>query len=133
MLGPVKSYLNESGLSIAALPVSPQSLAELIRLNDEGKVNFSTASSSIFPELIRHPEKTPAAIATEKNLIQDADESSIDNWVEEVLNKMPDKVSEYRKGKKGLIGLFVGEVKKISRGKADPKLTNDILLKKLQS
>jgi aspartyl-tRNA(Asn)/glutamyl-tRNA(Gln) amidotransferase subunit B len=44
---------------------------------------------------------------------------------------MPDKVAEYRKGKKGLLGLFVGEVKKISRGKADPKMTNDILLEKL--
>ena len=53
-------------------------------------------------------------------------------WVNEVLNKMPDKVVEYKKGKKGLIGLFVGEVKKVSKGKADPKLTNDILLKKLQ-
>jgi aspartyl-tRNA(Asn)/glutamyl-tRNA(Gln) amidotransferase subunit B len=53
-------------------------------------------------------------------------------WIEEVLNKMPDKVAEYKKGKKGLIGLFVGEVKKVSKGKADPKLTNDILLKKLQ-
>ena len=46
---------------------------------------------------------------------------------------MPEKVSEYRKGKKGLIGLFVGEVKKVSRGKADPRLTNEILLQKLKS
>jgi aspartyl-tRNA(Asn)/glutamyl-tRNA(Gln) amidotransferase subunit B len=44
---------------------------------------------------------------------------------------MQDKVAEYRKGKKGLIGLFVGEVKKVSKGKADPKLTNDILIEKL--
>jgi aspartyl-tRNA(Asn)/glutamyl-tRNA(Gln) amidotransferase subunit B len=44
---------------------------------------------------------------------------------------MPDKVQEFRKGKKGLIGLFVGEVKKLSKGKADPKITNDILLEKL--
>jgi aspartyl-tRNA(Asn)/glutamyl-tRNA(Gln) amidotransferase subunit B len=42
-------------------------------------------------------------------------------------------VQEYKKGKKGLLGLFVGEVKKISKGKADPKLTNDLLIKKLQS
>ncbi len=46
---------------------------------------------------------------------------------------MPDKVSEYKKGKKGLIGLFVGEVKKLSRGKADPKLTNQLLLEKLEN
>ena len=69
----------------------------------------------------------------EKNLAQDADEASVEAWVEETLNRMPDKVLEYKKGKKGLIGLFVGEVKKASKGKADPKLTNEVLLKKLQS
>jgi aspartyl-tRNA(Asn)/glutamyl-tRNA(Gln) amidotransferase subunit B len=51
--------------------------------------------------------------------------------VDAVINNMPDKVQEFRKGKKGLIGLFVGEVKKLSKGKADPKITNDILLEKL--
>jgi aspartyl-tRNA(Asn)/glutamyl-tRNA(Gln) amidotransferase subunit B len=71
-------------------------------------------------------------IAASLNLIQDSDEDNVTAWVNEVLNKMPDKVIEYKKGKKGLIGLFVGEVKKVSKGKADPRLTNDILLKKLQ-
>ena len=56
---------------------------------------------------------------------------TIHAWVDEVLSKMQDKVIEYRKGKKGLIGLFVGEVKKVSKGKADPKLTNEILIEKL--
>jgi len=133
LLGPVKSHLNESGAGIGTFALQPEALADLIRLSDEGKVNFSTASSAIFPELLRHPEKTAAGILAEKNLIQDADEHSIGSWVDEVLNRMPEKVAEYRKGKKGLIGLFVGEVKKVSKGKADPKLTNDILLKKLQS
>jgi aspartyl-tRNA(Asn)/glutamyl-tRNA(Gln) amidotransferase subunit B len=71
-------------------------------------------------------------IAASLNLIQDSDEDNVTAWVNEVLNKMPEKVMEYKKGKKGLIGLFVGEVKKVSKGKADPRLTNDILLKKLQ-
>jgi aspartyl-tRNA(Asn)/glutamyl-tRNA(Gln) amidotransferase subunit B len=133
MLGAIKSYLNESGTTIANFSLSPASVADLIRLSDEGKVTASTASSSIFPELIKDPSKTPESIALEKNLIQDANESEINNWVEEVLKKMPDKVQEYRKGKKGLIGLFVGEVKKVSRGKADPRLTNEILLQKLKS
>ena len=133
LLGPVKSYLNEHSLRIAAFSMNPAVLASLIQLTDEGKLNFSAASSSVFPELIKHPGKTPAQIATEKNLIQDADEGSIHLWVDEVLSKMPDKVLEFRNGKKGLIGLFVGEVKKVSGGKADPKRTSDILLKKLQS
>ncbi len=113
--------------------MKPSMIAELIGLIEEGKVNFSTASSAIFPVLIQEPGKTALQIAVrKKNLIQDADESAISSWVEEVLKSMPDKVSEYRKGKTGLMGLFVGEVKKISKGKADPKLTNEILLQKLK-
>jgi aspartyl-tRNA(Asn)/glutamyl-tRNA(Gln) amidotransferase subunit B len=133
MLGPVKSYLNEHGVSVARFSLPPSSIADLISLSDDGKVNFSTASSAIFPALIANPAKKAVAVAVEKNLIQDADENEIVNWVDQVLKNMPDKVSEYRKGKKGLIGLFVGEVKKVSRGKADPKLTNEILLQKLKS
>ena len=133
MLGPVKSYLNEHSISINKFPLQPGSIAELIQLSDDGKLNFSAASSAIFPELIREPNKSASEIAVQKNLIQDADENEINNWVDEVLKNMPEKVSEYRKGKKGLIGLFVGEVKKVSRGKADPRLTNEILLQKLKS
>ncbi len=132
LLGPVKSFMNENSLTVTTLNMQPKALSGLIGLTDEGKVNFSTASAVIFPELVKHPGKTALEIATEKNLIQDADEGAVVSWVEEVLNKMPDKVLEYQKGKKGLLGLFVGEVKKVSRGKADPKLTNEILLKKLQ-
>jgi aspartyl-tRNA(Asn)/glutamyl-tRNA(Gln) amidotransferase subunit B len=133
MLGPVKSFLNEHNADIKSFILEPSSIASLVKLTDEGKVNFSTASSAIFHEMLRHPEKTAEQIAAEKNLVQDAGENEIVKWVEQVLNNMPDKVSEYRKGKKGLIGLFVGEVKKVSRGKADPKLTNEILLQKLKS
>jgi aspartyl-tRNA(Asn)/glutamyl-tRNA(Gln) amidotransferase subunit B len=102
-------------------------------LSDDGKLNFSTASSAIFPVLIKEPGKSASEIALRKNLIQDANKNEINDWVDQVLTNMPDKVSEYRKGKKGLIGLFVGEVKKVSKGKADPRLTNEILLQKLKS
>jgi aspartyl-tRNA(Asn)/glutamyl-tRNA(Gln) amidotransferase subunit B len=133
LLGPVKSYLNENSLTIGHFTMNPSVIADLISLTDEGKLNFSTASTAIFPVLIKEPHKTARGVAAEKNLAQDADEATVTAWVDEVLNKMPDKVSEYKKGKKGLIGLFVGEVKKASKGKADPKLTNELLLKKLQS
>jgi aspartyl-tRNA(Asn)/glutamyl-tRNA(Gln) amidotransferase subunit B len=132
MLGPIKSWLNETGESITALPVQPATIASLIALIDSNQVNFSVASTKIFGALLKEPGKQPLQIASELNLLQDSDEGNVAAWIEEVLNKMPDKVAEYKKGKKGLIGLFVGEVKKVSKGKADPKLTNDILLKKLQ-
>jgi aspartyl-tRNA(Asn)/glutamyl-tRNA(Gln) amidotransferase subunit B len=133
MIGPIRNWMNENAGELKSLGVTPQRLAELIRFIESGKLNFSIASSRVFPVLAADPGKTVGTIAEEMNILQDSDEGNVNAWVEEVLKRMPDKVSEYKKGKKGLIGLFVGEVKKISRGKADPKLTNDILIKKLQA
>jgi aspartyl-tRNA(Asn)/glutamyl-tRNA(Gln) amidotransferase subunit B len=129
----VKHYLNEHHEDIGAFGIRPPMLAELIKLVDDGKVNFSVASSKIFTALIKEKGKTPLELATELNLLQVSDSSEIDNWVNDVIAKMPDKVKEYKKGKKGLIGLFVGEVKKISKGKADPKVATKLLEEKLQS
>ena len=64
-------------------------------------------------------------------MLQTADGNEIESWVDEAIANMPDKVMEYKKGKKGLIGLFVGEVKKKSKGKADPKKVTDLLQQKL--
>jgi len=132
MLGPLKSWLNENNARITAMPVPPATIAALIALIDSGQISFSVASSRLFTALLDNPTAAPDALARQLNLLQDSSEQNVAQWIEEVLNRMPDKVAEYKKGKKGLIGLFVGEVKKISKGKADPKLTNDILLRKLQ-
>ena len=132
MLGPVKSWLNENGKTIEEFSVTPAKLASLINFVDSGKVNFSAASTKIFPAMIRDSEKTPEQIATEQNLIQQSDLASIEPIIENVLAKFADKVVEYKKGKKGLLALFVGEVMKQSKGKADPKVTNELLLKKLK-
>lgn len=133
MLGPVKSWLNEQNASMETFPLAPVSLAALIALIADGKVNFSIASSRILPAMIAAPGKDPLAIATELNLLQDNDAGNILPVIEEVLAKYPGKVAEFKAGKKGLIGLFVGEVMKMSAGKADPKLTNELLMKRLNS
>jgi aspartyl-tRNA(Asn)/glutamyl-tRNA(Gln) amidotransferase subunit B len=125
--------LNEQGLDLNNFPVAPAALARLMRLVEEGRLSFSIASSRIFPALMKEPLRSPLEIAVALNLLQSSDTSEVAAWVEEVLAKMPDKVTEYKKGKKGLIGLFVGEVKKISKGKADPKITNQLLLEKLDA
>jgi len=132
LLGPVRSSLNDKSLDWKDLPVTPASLAILIRLVEEGKLSFSIAAERVYPVLLSHPQRDPLEIATALNLIQSSDTSEINAWIEQALAGMPDKVKEYKKGKKGLIGLFVGEVKKLSKGKADPKLTNQLLLEKLQ-
>jgi aspartyl-tRNA(Asn)/glutamyl-tRNA(Gln) amidotransferase subunit B len=133
LLGPVKSSLNEKGLDWKDFPVPPQALARLIGLVEEGKLNFSLAAERIFPLLTDQPDRDPLEIATSLNLLQTSDTAEIEAWIEQALAGMPEKVSEYKKGKKGLIGLFVGEVKKISKGKADPRLTNQLLMEKLEN
>ncbi len=133
LLGPVKSHLNETNTTIAAFPLAPAALAGLIQLIEDGKLNFSTASSRVLKALIENPKQSPLQAAESLNLIQNSDAGALESWIDAVLEQMPDKVTEYRKGKKGLIGLFMGEVKKRSGGKADPRLTNDLLLKKLNA
>ncbi|HEY2348292.1 MAG TPA: Asp-tRNA(Asn)/Glu-tRNA(Gln) amidotransferase subunit GatB [Puia sp.] len=132
LLGPVKSYLNENNISISSFPLSPAGMASLISLVEDGRVHFSIASSRIFPEMVTGMASDPLEIATRLNLLQTGDEAQILEWVKQAMDKMPDKVLEYKKGKKGLLGLFVGEVKKISKGQADPQLTNQLLIQKLE-
>ncbi|HWB91673.1 MAG TPA: Asp-tRNA(Asn)/Glu-tRNA(Gln) amidotransferase subunit GatB [Puia sp.] len=133
LLGPVRSALNEQNTDWKDLPVPPENLASLIKLVEEGRISFSIAAERVFPVMMREPGKQPLDIAVSLNLLQSSDTSEIAAWIEQALAGMPDKVSEYKKGKKGLIGLFVGEVKKLSKGKADPKLTNKLLLEKLEN
>ncbi len=132
MLGPVKSWLNENNKQIEEFPVSPEQLAGVIKLVDSGKVSFSAASTKLFAQLVNNPDKKPEQIAAEENLIQQSDVSAIGPIIDKVLEKFADKVVEYQKGKKGLLALFVGEVMKQSKGKADPKITNELLLEKLK-
>ncbi|HEY4148063.1 MAG TPA: Asp-tRNA(Asn)/Glu-tRNA(Gln) amidotransferase subunit GatB [Chitinophagaceae bacterium] len=133
ILGPVKSWLNEQSLAIDAFPLGPATIAALAGLVEAGRLSFSVASSRLLPKLMEDKKADPLAMAEQLNLLQDSDAGAVSAWVDEVLAKMPDKVAEYRKGKKGLIGLFMGEVKKISRGKADPKVATQLLTDKLNA
>jgi aspartyl-tRNA(Asn)/glutamyl-tRNA(Gln) amidotransferase subunit B len=132
MTGPLRQILNERGISFNELSITPKTLAGLVAIIEEGKVNFSVASLKILPVLLQSPAKEPLQVANELNLLQVSGSADIENWVNEVLAKMPEKVVEYKKGKKGLIGLFVGEIKKVSKGKADPKAATQLLEEKLK-
>lgn len=132
MTGPLRQILNEKSISFNEFAITPKTLAGLITIIEEGKVNFSVASLKILPRLLESPEKEPLQVANELNVLQVSGSADIENWVNEVLAKMPEKVVEYKKGKKGLIGLFVGEIKKVSKGKADPKMATQLLEEKLK-
>ena len=133
MLGPVKSWLNENAKGINEFPIKPGQLSSIINLVDSGKISFSMASTELFSRLLQNPGRDPEELATEQNLAQQSDLSAIGQIVDSVLEKFADKVSEYKKGKKGLLALFVGEVMKQTKGKADPRITNQLLLEKLKS
>ena len=94
---------------------------------DEGKVNFSVASQRIYPEMIKNSSRSPLKIAQDLNLIQESDEDSLKPIIESVLSENTSKVEEYKSGKKGLMGMFMGQVMKKSMGKADPKVANKLL------
>jgi len=133
MLGPVRSWINDENAEIDRFPIAPQQVGAIIQMIEEGKLSFSIASTRVFSELLRQPGKDPVKLAEENNWLQHRDAGAIESLIEQVLDRFPDKVNEYRKGKKGLIGLFVGEVMKLSGGTADPRITNDILKRKLKN
>jgi aspartyl-tRNA(Asn)/glutamyl-tRNA(Gln) amidotransferase subunit B len=108
----------------------PKRLAELITLIDDNKISNSIATRKIFPILV-NSNLSPEEIANKNNWIQDSNSDTIISLIDQVIDKYPEKVKEYKSGKKGLIGLFMGEVMKLSKGKADPKLTNKLLRNKL--
>lgn len=128
----IKSLLNEKAIEIEQFSVKPNSIAEVIKLIDEGKISNSVAAQKVFPILVDNPDKSPLKIAEENNWIQDSSEDTISELVKEALAKFPDKVAEYKAGKKGLLGLFMGEIMKLSQGKADPKVANQALRKELE-
>ncbi len=125
-------YCQEQRSEIGDFPLSMASLAELIQLMDEDKISNSVAYQRLFPALLEHPEKTPAEMAQSLNLMQTNDADFLQKVAQEVLAQFPDKVAEYKKGKKGLIGFFMGELMKRSQGKADPKAATAILQEALK-
>jgi len=131
MAGPIKEYCNENNITLSSFSLSPFQIASLIYLTETGKVSFSNASGKIFTSLLNNPNKNAEEIANELNLIQEDNTETLDEWIKETILSMPDKVIEYQSGKKGLLGLFAGEVKKRSHGKADMKLITQMLIEKL--
>lgn len=129
LIGPVKSFLNEN-LHQDLNKLNSKKIVSLVELTAGGHVSFATAASRIFPEVLNSDEDA-FAIAKRLNLIQTSNTSLLNDWIDDVLNRMPEKVIEYKKGKKNLVGMFAGEVKKISKGKADMKAVINIITEKL--
>jgi len=130
LLGAVKAHLNELTMDISELLLSASHVAGLVNLIDEGKINHNLGKQ-VFAKMLDNPQKTALQIAQEENLVIESNSDELLELIRNVLSKYPDKVQEYKNGKKGLQGLFVGEIMKATGGKADPKLTNQLLSEEL--
>jgi aspartyl-tRNA(Asn)/glutamyl-tRNA(Gln) amidotransferase subunit B len=131
MSGPVKSYLNELTLHMGAFPLTSEQIAGLIALVDSNKVSHTVAAKQIFPYLLENPGKTAQQVASEQNLVQESDEGALQAIIDSVLAANPAKVAEYKAGKASLLGMFMGDLMKQTKGKADPKIANKLLKESL--
>lgn len=133
VMGDVKSYLNEFGVEIDEFPIKAERIAELIKLIDDGKISHSVASQKIFPEMLKQLDKSPLSLAESMNMIQDSNEDALLGFINEVIKQHPSEIERYRNGEKQLVGFLMGQMMKISKGKADPKAANELMRKTLDT
>jgi aspartyl-tRNA(Asn)/glutamyl-tRNA(Gln) amidotransferase subunit B len=133
ILGPVKNHLTSGETSLDEINLSTVPIAQLIGLIDEGKITYGIATQKIFPELLKNSSLNIIQFVEDNGLQVQNSSGEIDALIESALNKHSEKIAEYKKGKKGLISLFVGEVMKLSKGKADAKLVTEKIIEKLKA
>lgn len=127
VMGDVRSWVNERGLAMEQFPISAARLAGLIALIDAGQVSHTVASQKLFPLMLHDSDSSAEALAAQHDLVQDTREDLIEELMRGIMARFPDKVDAYRKGNKGLLGLFMGEVMKGTKGKADPKRASEVV------
>jgi aspartyl-tRNA(Asn)/glutamyl-tRNA(Gln) amidotransferase subunit B len=130
IMGSLLGLLNARDQSIAESPISPQNLAQLLMLIEDDVISGKIAKA-VFDDMAR-TGKPARQIVEEKGLVQITDSGAIDDVVAKIISDHPREVEAYQNGKTKLLGFFVGQVMKETRGKANPKLVNEILRKKLE-
>ena len=130
-MGEVLRILNSQKIEISAFKVKPEQLAELIELVNSGAIS-GNAGKAVLAEMA-NTGKRARQVVEEKGLVQISDESALKEAVEQVLAEHPKEVERYRQGEKKLLGFFVGQVMRLTRGKANPRLVNELLRKELES
>ena len=131
MMGDLSRLLNANQLDIVKCPIQPKQLASLLTLIDNGTISGKIAKS-ILEDMIQSG-KDPDVIVKEKGLVQISDESAINQIIIDILSENPKSVEDYKNGKTKAMGFLVGQVMKKTKGKANPKLVNKLLIEKLNS
>ncbi|MBD2089974.1 Asp-tRNA(Asn)/Glu-tRNA(Gln) amidotransferase subunit GatB [Microcoleus sp. FACHB-1515] len=129
IMGDISAYLNNERKSIREIGLTPQSLAELVKLIEDNTISNKIAKD-LLPELLVNGGSAKELVER-KGLVQISDTSAIEAAIDAVIAAHPDELEKYRAGKTKLLGFFVGQVMKQTGGRADPKLTNQLLAQKL--
>ncbi len=129
IIGELFAVLNEKNLEITESPISAGNLSKLINLIKDGTISGKIAKT-VFEQMMEG-DKDPKKIVEEKGLKQESDPKALETLIDKVIDDNRDKATEYKSGKVKLFGFFVGQVMKVSGGKANPQLVNEILKKKL--
>lgn len=131
IIGEVRRVLNEQSIDIREFPITPERLADLVKLRESNAIS-SSAMQTIFNAML-DDDGTAEALAQKLNLVQVSDTSVIEPVVDSILAQYPDKVAQYRSGKTGLLGFFVGQVMRETGGQANPELVRNLVTSKLEA
>jgi aspartyl-tRNA(Asn)/glutamyl-tRNA(Gln) amidotransferase subunit B len=129
-MGDVSAYLNSAGKELSEIALTPESLAKMIKLIQDGTLS-SKLAKKVFQELVEKggdPEK----IVKDQGLVQISDEGTLRNLVTETLDANPQSVEDFKSGKDRAIGFLVGQMMKATKGQANPPLLNKILLEEIK-
>jgi aspartyl-tRNA(Asn)/glutamyl-tRNA(Gln) amidotransferase subunit B len=126
IMGEIAAYLKENHLEIEQTKLTPENLAELISLIEKNTISNNIGKQILVEDMITNGEKA-SAIVERKGLSQISDEGAIKEIVQKVVDSHPAEVEAYKNGKTNLLGFFVGQVMKETKGRANPKSVNEIL------
>ncbi|MCQ2754610.1 MAG: Asp-tRNA(Asn)/Glu-tRNA(Gln) amidotransferase subunit GatB [bacterium] len=131
IMGGIAAYLKENNLEITDTKLTPENLAELIALISKGTISNNIGKQILVEDMITNGEKA-SAIVERKGLSQITDEGAIKEIVKKIIDSNPAQVEQYRSGKTNLLGFFVGQVMKETKGRANPKTVNELIMQFLQ-
>ena len=129
MTGELTRHLNEDNKQINECGLKPEHLVDLLKLIENGVISGKIAKT-VFEEMYKSG-KDPSGIVKEKGLVQISDKSEIETAIDDILKNNPGEVERFKAGDEKLIGFFVGQVMKSTKGRANPKILNELLKKKL--
>ena len=130
-MGDVLKIIKEEKIDISEFPISPENLGKLLNLINDKTISCKIAKD-VFPEMLKSNDD-PAKIVKEKNLVQITDTSALEGIVDTIISNNQPQVEQYLQGKETVIGFFVGQVMRESKGKANPQVVNEILRSKLNA